>query len=189
MRTSFTTVAGVLSAALVLATASLAARADVVAGAYNGIFANDAEVANIDFSVTSSSDLRVWTTSWAAGSFDTVLSFFNLQNGALLSFSDDVGNPYPEVDLTQGQLDAGIELTDLAPGLYRVTVTASPNLPAGQTLADGFTIVSAGTGPAPGAWSAQLRLLDAAPIPEPSAFALVSIGLLCLGMRAQRRGR
>ena len=176
------------AAAVGLALASLSAQADVAAFSQTGRFAFDSDVHSFNLDIDSASDLRLWTTSYAAGQADPVLAFFNLQTGALLSLSDDVDSPYPQVDTTQGAFDAGISITDLAPGRYQVAVSLSPNLPLGSSWAEGYALrTNAGTAVS-SAWTVQVALTNAAPIPEPAPTALLLAGLATLGWLARRRG-
>lgn len=171
-----------------LALASAAAQADVASFSQSGSFAFDSDVHSFNLDIDSLSDLRLWTTSSAAGQMDPVLAFFDLQTGALLSLSDDVDAPYAQVDATQGALDAGIELPDLAPGRYQVTVSLSPNLPAGSTWADGYLLDTSMGMPVSSSWTVQVALTNAAPIPEPTTTALLLAGLATVGWLARRRG-
>ena len=175
------------AAVITLALASLSAQADVAAFSQSGTFAFDSDVHSFNLDVDSASDLRLWTTSHAAGQLDPVLAFFDIRTGALLSLSDDVDSPFAQVDPTQGALDAGILITDLAPGRYQVAVSLSPNLPSGSAWADGYLLrTSAGLAVTSG-WSVQVALTNAAPIPEPTTTALLLAGLAALGWLARRR--
>lgn len=176
------------AAVITLALASLSAQADVASFSQSGTFAFDSDVFSFNLDVDSASDLRLWTTSYATGQLDTVLAFFDIQTGALLSLSDDVDGPFAQVDPTQGALDAGILITDLAPGRYQVAVSLSPNLPADDTWAEGYLLrTSAGMAVNSG-WNVQVALTNAAPIPEPTTTALLLAGLAALGWLARRRG-
>lgn len=173
-------------AAIGLACASLAAQADTASITRNGGFAFDHEVHSFDLDIASASDLRLWTTSFAAGQVDPVLALFDRGSGALLSLSDDVDSPYPLVDASQGLLDAGMRITDLAAGHYRVAVSVSPNLPAGSSWSEGYSVGGPGNA-VDSNWTVRADLINAAPIPEPSPGALLLAGLLGLGLTAAGR--
>ena len=175
------------AAIFTLALASLSAQADLAAFSQSGRFAFGSDVQSFNLDVDSASDLRLWTTSYAAGQMDPVLAFFDLRSGALLSLSDDVDSPYAQVDPTQGTLDAGILITDLSPGRYQVAVSLSPNLPAGSTWAEGYMLRSNAGAAVDSRWSVQVALTNAAPIPEPTTTALLLAGLATLGWLAARR--
>jgi hypothetical protein len=175
------------AAAIGLAFASLAAQADVGSFSRTGSFAFDAEVHSFALDLASASDLRLWTTSWAGGGADPVLAFFDRSSGALLSLSDDVDAPYALVDASQGALDAGIRLTDLAAGQYLVAVSLSPNLPAGASWAEGYLGGIGGGNPVSSGWTVQVALRNAAPIPEPTPTALLLAGLAGLALLARGR--
>jgi hypothetical protein len=172
-------------AAVTFATASLAAHADTFSLARTGTLASDASIDYVDFTLTTSSDMLAWTSS-ASVSFDTLLSLFSRDSGALLTVSDDVDNPFPQVALGQSPLDAGIAVTDLAPGAYRLVISASPNAPAGALLTDGFT-VPMGTGSIPGDWALDLAVVEAQPVPEPETWAILGAGLALAGAIRRRR--
>lgn len=175
------------AALLALALASLAAQADDASITRSGGFGFQNEVRSFDLDITSASDLRLWTTSFAAGQVDPLLAFFDRSTGALLSVSDDVDAPYAQVDPTQGSLDAGILMTDLAAGQYRVAVSVSPNYPAGSTWAEGYLNGTSGGPSIDSAWTVRAELTNAVPIPEPTTTALLLAGLATLGWRARRR--
>lgn len=177
-----------VAAATVLAVASLAAQADVASIHQSGGFGSDQDVHSFDLDIISASDLRLWTTSSAAGMADPLLALFDRSSGVLLSFSDDAGDPYPQVDPTQGQLDAGILITDLAAGQYRVAISVSPNYPAGSSWADGYLLGTSGGNPMASAWTVRGALTHAAPIPEPTTTALLLAGLATVAWLARRRG-
>ena len=93
-----------VAAAAVLALASLAAQADVASINQSGGFGFDQEVHSFNLDISSASDLRLWTTSSAAGLADPLLALFDRISGALLSLSDDVGGPYAGSTWADGYL-------------------------------------------------------------------------------------
>lgn len=172
-------------AAVAFATASLAAHADTFSLGRTGNLASDASIDYVDFTLTTSSDMLAWTRS-ATASFDTLLSLFSRDSGALLTVSDDVDNPFPQVAVGQSPLDAGIAVTDLAPGAYRLVISASPNAPAGALWTDGFTVPLA-TGPLLlGDWALDLAVVEAQPVPEPATWAILGAGLALAGALRRR---
>ncbi len=173
--------------AVTLALGSLAAHADVASISQSGGFAFDQQVYSFDLDILSASDLRLWTTSWAAGGADPVLAFFDRNGGALLSLSDDIDAPYDQIDAGQGLLDAGIGINDLAAGQYRVAVSVSQNFPAGNSWADGYLLGTSGGNPIDSSWTVRGELTHAAPIPEPTPTALLLAGLAALGLLARSR--
>ncbi|GCL65292.1 DVUA0089 family protein [Pseudaquabacterium pictum] len=176
------------AAAATLALASLAAQADVARFSQTGQFAFSSDVHSFNLDVDTASDLRLWTTSFAGGQGDPLLAVFDIASGGLLSLGDDVDNPYGQVDPTQGSLDAGIVITDLAPGRYQVAVSLSPNLPVGSTWAEGYKLRTSQGLPIGSRWTVQVALTNAAPIPEPTTTALLLAGLATVGWLARRRG-
>ena len=175
------------AAAAALVLSGTAALADEATFNRTGGFGFEQEVHSFHLDVDSASDLRLWTTSWAAGQADPVLSLFDRSSGALLSLSDDVDGPYAQVDSTQGVLDAGISLMDLAAGQYLVAVSASPNLPVGTTWAEGYLLGTSGGNSIDSSWTVQVVLGNAAPIPEPTTTDLVLAGLAAVAWLARRR--
>lgn len=169
-----------------LALSCWAAHADVASLGFAGTLGFDQEVQTFDLDVSSTSDLRLWTTSYAGGQFDPALAFFDRVSGSLLSLSDDVDAPYALIDATQGLLDAGLRITDLAPGLYRVAVSASPNLPAGSTWAEGYLLGTSGGNVLGSGWAARLELSNAVPEPTPAALVALSLALLSWVSRRPR---
>lgn len=174
---------GRAAVAAVLAAAAAAAHADNTAYQTLGTLEFDNSASFFDISVSTTSDLRVWTTV----GFDSVLSLFDLSSGALISFSDDINNPYPQVGATQSPLDAGLLLTDLAPGSYRAALTLSPNYALGPTLSEGFTLDGQTPNAGPGFWVAEVRLNDVSAVPEPATWMLVGLGVS--GLLLRRSGR
>ena len=176
-------------AALALASASLAAQAFSVTLNFDGNLATTAEVDNFSFSISARSDVLVWTDS-ATANFDPFLALFSRGNGALLAVSDDIDNPEPQVSPNQTALDAGLRLTDLAAGSYRVAISQSPNLPLGS-WAEGYSL-TAQDGVATGTrneWSVTISITEAAPlpaVPEPATWAFMLAGLAGLGAVARR---
>lgn len=175
-------------AALGLALASLAAQADVASITQSGGFGFANEVHSFDLDIATASDLRLWTSSFAEGQLaDPLLAFFDRNSGLLLSVSDDVDAPFAQVDPSQGQLDAGMHITDLAAGQYRVAISVSPNYPAGFTWAEGYLQGTTGGNSIDSGWTVRGTLSNAAPVPEPTSTALLLAGLAAVGWLVHRR--
>lgn len=166
------------TALLALTSVALASHADSLSRSESGSFSLDNAVQSFDFDVASVSDLRLWTTSFAAGQRDPVLALFDRQSGALLSLSDDIDAPFAQVDGSQGLLDAGIVATDLAAGQYRVAVSLSPNLPVGGTWLEGYAFDGLPGQAVATQWTVRLVLSPAAPVPEPATAAMLLAGLV-----------
>lgn len=175
-----------LAAAVALSAASLAAHADTFSLTRNGAFAFDSSLDYVDFTLATSSDMRAWTST-AAVAFDTLLSLFDRDSGALLAFSDDIDNPYPQVASSQGALDAGLALADLGPGNYRLVLSASPNMPAGAFYLDGYTVPAPTAPIVSGNWTLDLAVVEAQPVPEPETWAILGAGLALAGALRRRR--
>lgn len=160
----------------------------------SGSLVYNTDVVQIDFTVSTSGAVRLWTDSWQAGlNFDPVLGLFSA-TGALLQVGDDTSDPAALLP-GQGGYDSQLLLPALAAGQYRLTLSASSNDPLGPTLADGFLL--AGTVPVlisewnqpsydinkndqkGGAWQVHLDGVDAVSVvPEPASQALLLAGLL-----------
>lgn len=177
------------TAALALAGASLAAQAFTVTQNFDGDLASTASVYSFSFSISARSDVLIWTDS-ASTSFDPVLALFDRDSGALLAASDDVGNPYPQVNAAQSATDAGLRLTDLAAGRYRVAISETSNTLTFANWGAGAYSLGALDGvalaPAASQWSVNLSITEAAPVPEPTTTALLAAGLLTVLWLARR---
>ena len=82
-------------AAIGLAFASLAAQADTASITRNGGFAFDHEVHSFDLDIASASDLRLWTTAFAAGQVDPVLAPGGRQRVAQSARRQQLGRGLP----------------------------------------------------------------------------------------------
>ena len=161
------------------------------------------DVVQIDFTLSSTADVTLWTDSWLAGlNFDPSLSLFDASL-ALLETGDDTADPALLLP-GQGGYDSQIHISSLAAGAYHLTLTASGNDPLGTTLGDGFSLV--GTTPIPisewnqpsydinandqkgSFWRVHLDGIDSvAAVPEPSEMALMLAGLAAVTWVARRR--
>lgn len=190
-----------LFAALLLASALPAAAATYT---FAGQFALDDEVRLIGIDLAASGSLSAFTTSYAAGGFDTVLSLF-ASDGTQLDLNNDGGcGSVGQDPVTHSCWDARLDVGTLAAGHYTLALTQSDNTPLGPLLSDGFSRAGQGnfTGPsflgAPGAfldanltqrtshWS--VTVTGASLVPEPAAATLWLIGLLSAAALPRRRG-
>lgn len=185
-------------AAFALACSALGAHASEFS--FSGLAQYHTDVVRIDFQLAASSDVRLWTDSWQAGlNFDPLLALFNPLS--LVAFNDDDDS----VAAGQGYYDAGLAMTQLAAGRYRLTLSAAPNEPVGPAWADGFafdgqTPIRIARWDQPsrdidandqkgGFWQVNLSgVSQAAVVPELSTLALMLGGLLAV-TRLSRKGR
>ena len=187
-----------MRAALLAACATLfAGQALAGSTSYSGTFATDDQFA--EYTVTSASvfNLDAFTTSYATGGFEPLLSLFS-PSGAYL---DGAGG--------NGQGDATLTDPNLAAGTYTVALTQDLNYPVGGTLADGFSQAGAGdytgtvapcTGGAfkdtsggtcaqrTGAYALTISTASAA-VPEPGPLGVLAAGLILAGLTVRTRAR
>ncbi len=107
---------------------------------FGGVFAMDDATQSFTITMDQPGTLEAATSSYAGGSFDPVLSLFDMSSGALLLTTDD--------DLTGGELtqprpgglqrDAAFR-RDLSAGVYALVLSQTGNVPAGLSLEAGFT--------------------------------------------------
>lgn len=166
---------------------SLPATADTVSGTI--VYHND--VVQIPISVTETTDLTIWTDSFASGGFDPILTLW--LGGNLVTYNDDSQS----VDPAQSYLDSVLRLKDLAPGSYLLTVTSYNNFANGTTFAGGFLhdgaepiLIESWTVQRTGNYNVHwvpefLPFLSA--VPEPSSAAMLLAGLGIAGAFARSR--
>jgi hypothetical protein len=162
---------------------------------YTGTFLNDDDVALIDFSVATSTKVTLFSTSYATGGFDPLLSVFD-SAGNLVAVSDDE-------DVSLGLLDFRINVF-LSAGDYRFAITQATNYPqalfTGGTLSEGFLFdgqpnfteqFGCANGQFCSGFDGSSRTAEWAfqvqPVPEPATLALSAACLI--GIAAARRRR
>jgi hypothetical protein len=180
---------------------------------YRGNLSQDADVRLLPFSLDEAAEVSIRTFSYAggiqgdgtaisAGGFDPILEIFD-GTGAHVGHSDDDTTGTVRIDpQTHEALDALFR--DVLPaGLYTVALAQFDNVAAGDSLLDGFTREGQGdfTGLLFGcsnlrfcdfkkanrseAWALDISVN---PVPEPSVYALVVMGLVAAWV-VRGRGR
>ena len=187
--------------ALALVTAGIGAQAADFSFAGNLVFNTD--VVQFSFSVAAPGDVRLWTDSWLAGlNIDPTLALFDSGLNHLLTGDD---SPDPTALLPgQGGYDATLTLGALAPGVYRLALSASGQDALGPTLGNGFSLDGStpiaiaqwnqpsydlNTNDQKGSfWQLHIDGVDqASVVPEPAGWALMLGGLTGLVALARRR--
>jgi hypothetical protein len=183
---------------------------------FTGTFSQDDEIQAFSFIVGAPSLVTLITYSYAGGTnanglvipdggFDPILSLFD-SSGVLIDDNDDGSFPDVGIDPTTGSDFDTFLQSLLAPGTYLAVITQFDNFATGPTLADGFDRQGEGNytgvdfGPGSGsffdvdgfqrtnAWAFDiLNVQDAQVVPEPSTWALVSLGVLALISHRWRR--
>lgn len=191
-----------LAGGAVLALASLAAQAANFD--FSGQIVYNTDVVQIGFTLSSASDVTLWTDSWQSGlSFDPIVGLYTGNDKMLLQVIDDNDGTIAGA----GYFDSGALLTQLPAGTYLLTLGAAGNDPLGPTLADGFLL--GGTAPVKlvdwnqpsydinkndqkgGVWQLHISgVQQAAVVPEPQTWALMAAGglLMLAALRKSRRG-
>jgi len=130
-----------------------------------------------------------------SGGFDTVLSLFRGagSEALLIDFDDDGLCPPAGIDpVTGGCLDFSLSRSVLLPSIYTMVLTASSNIPAGNTLGDGFSggasfvdVYGDNRGNSY-AFEYSVEPLQATPVPEPTSMLMVFLGLVSLSVRVRK---
>jgi hypothetical protein len=147
------------------------------------------------------------------GGFDPILALFS-SSGALVGQNDDGDNNVPADSVTGEHFDTFLQTT-LAPGTYTVSVMEFDNFANGPNLSNGFARAGLGNFTASGNcamfqdvdgscrtgnWAFDILGVGAATegggggeggggnaVPEPSSFALLFVGLVCVGFGLKAR--
>jgi len=179
------------------ATAALAMAAGAQASDFvlSGTSSVNTDVAMVDFSLASAGEyVGAWTDSFLNGAnFDPNIMLWQKQGSDYVLVAQNDDNP--DLGSTQTAFDAGLQMTTLAAGDYRVSISLTGNDASGGKLSQGFTLT--GTSPTAlssgGFWRLNLTNVDSASVvavPEPESWALMLAGLAGLGvMRRRRMGR
>ncbi len=124
------------SAQLALATAAFAAHAEEFS--FGGNLTLNSDLVAIDFGVISTAGpVRLWTDSWQGGlNFDPNAALWK-KTGADYTLVD-TNDDNDAVGVGQGFFDTGFSFASLVPGAYRLTIGASPNMPLGRLISQGF---------------------------------------------------
>jgi hypothetical protein len=142
----------------------------------SGNLASANEVDIVMFDVTQESLVTIETTSWTAGSFDTVLSLWDKVTGVILDVDDDDGEGF----------DAKISLV-LDAGWYSIGVSSFANRPSGGiggNISDGYNDNSFGR---TGDWALFIEGDHIARTGVPEGGSSLLMGVLAIGALAGTR--
>ena len=184
------------TATVAFAAAQMAAAADF---SFSGNIQYHNDVVRIDFTLANdATDVRIWTDSFKSGeNFDPITAVWSLPTGARIGENDDDDTIEPG----QTYYDSGLVFPTLAAGSYALTITPYDNFApdsldspfgyAGETpiaIADWCQPASASCLNQKGTfWSVKLSGVDvAAPVPEPSTYALLLGGMALVVVAARR---
>ena len=159
------------------------------------------DIAGTEFALaTDAPGLRIWTDSYQGGlNFDPTITLWKRSGGDanFVAQNDDDDT----IGSGQTAFDAGLYFAALGAGDYLVTVTASPYIPTGMQLSQGFEFDPA-YGPiaqmAISQWNqpsydinsnnqkGTFWTLNVTAVPEPGTYALLVMGLGVMGWMARR---
>jgi hypothetical protein len=154
---------------------------------------------------TDATAVKVWTDSYFDGvNYDPITALWRKQGAGYTRVAEN--DDSRDIAPNQTFYDSGFALDSLAKGDYLFTVGAFPNFAYSLQLSDGFQFDYDGTvatpianwnqpssrGPQKGTfWRVNLSGVDSAtaPVPEPSTYALMALGLAAIVATARRRAR
>lgn len=106
----------------------------------SGYFSKDNDVLFLNFTVSTTSDVTIFSSSWDDGGFDPILTLWD-SAGNLLDSQDDGGVTGSltsnGVSYDYGTWDSNYTV-NLVPGSYQVSITQYNNFASGSTLSQGF---------------------------------------------------
>jgi hypothetical protein len=186
-----------LAALGILSTPAIAAPTNYT---YAGTLTNPNQVLFFNFNVAAPSTVTLRTWSYAGGTnaagvkidgggFDPILALFDAGTGIKIGENDDGDNAVAPDPVTQYHFDTYLSAL-LSAGNYVVSVAAFSNF-SGATLSEPF----AGAGDFSGRdthWAFDILNVETAtqvnnPVPEPTDFSLISLGLAGLAFTRKRR--
>lgn len=160
---------------------------------YAGIMRFHNEVALNKFTITETSNVTVFSSSWDDGGFDPILGLWN-STGTLIQIQDD--NGFAGSTLSNGiSYDYGVfdsHFTNtLTAGIYTVSLTRYPNFNNSALLSNGFnfdsqtpTLFYSGTIP-----NYAFHVVATTAVPEPASLMLLGAGLAAIGIWRRKAAR
>lgn len=161
----------------------------------SGTLANQGTALEETVTLPSTSNLSVYTTSYATGGFEPNISLFNSMGAFVAGAVTSGTSPIATADPTTGlALDGYLTADDLAAGTYTIALTdfLLNQSPTATNLSDGFT-ANYGSGTTfideqgntrTGAYSLDIGVMST---PEPATFWIICPALIALGLIARRR--
>ena len=158
------------------------------AATYTGTLANTSQVVQENFSVTSPTNVTIFTNSYAMGGFEPSVTLYNAAGNYVASEYITGTSPVAQPDATTGnKYDAYLLQPNLAAGSYIVTLTNywTQQSPTATNLSDGFTDPLGGSttfqdqnfATRTGAYSLTVNAGSSSATPEPASALLVLPGL------------
>lgn len=152
----------------------------------------------LSFTLSSLSNLTIFTTSYATGGFEPNLMLYNSVGKYITTGVTPGSSPVAQKDPSTNQaLDAYLTASNLSAGTYSVSLTdflLNQSLTA-TNLSDGFT-VNYGSGTTfadqtgslrTGNYSITVNAVSPAAVPEPATVWLTGCVLAAVGLRATKR--
>ncbi len=195
-----------LAAALTLGILAPSSRAAVINQTYSGTFPanisgtlpNQATALEETFTLTSTSNLTISTTSYATGGFEPNVMLYNSAGNYLMTGLTPGSSPVAKKDPSTGlALDAYLTDPGLKPGTYTIALMdfllgqslTATNLSAGFTLnyGSGTTFTDEMGNTRTGAYAMTINAVNASTVPEPATLLLTAPFLAALALRARKR--